>query len=314
MQPKDIAKVLAVDRFGIDAGNFETAWTLFGSASYPMPTGDNEHRGLGAALGITRDDEGDDVDNDVGDENDEVDGIMTIYLLATANMNLKADPSNDELLEALKPIARKIKNSEKALQEILQFIRSTKSGGVGQDVKVWFRKAGVLSGPTSIRSEHIEQYRRRMGDFEIFILDEDKYLSRKIGEVYVRGELVAFDDKNRSDGLSSGAYRLLVHLLKHEGEGGTSLDVAAAVWWYDGVYITEMKNAAKDHSERLTKSRNPFKNLDGRVKREKSALGEVLRLWLPSVELSVRADDGVSHHVLLRVPDFCLVERRTISM
>ena len=56
------------------------------------------------------------------------------------------------------------------------------------------------------------------------------------------------------------------------------------------------------------KSRNPFKGLDGRIKKEKTLLRALLDGF--SIELTVDEMRELSHHVLEKMPKFCLIHIR----
>lgn len=132
------------------------------------------------------------------------------------------------------------------------------------------------------------------------------------GEVYLFHHCVSEKpvilQNKKSVKLSAAGYRFLIHLLKHNGNGGISLEVAKAVWPYDGIFIQNLEEAWAEHNSRSNKSRNPFKGLDGRIKKEKTLLRALLDGF--SIELTVDEMRELSHHVLEKMPRFCLIHIR----
>ena len=127
-----------------------------------------------------------------------------------------------------------------------------------------------------------------------------------ISELTVGGDTKVFDYKGEK--LSSAGYRFLIHLLKGNGDGGTSLDVAEAVWFYDGEYLKKMRAIWKEHVEEERSSRDPFdEDLMRRIKKEKTNLQHIIRHYL-RIELGMDTSKDVSHHIMKEVPKFCLIE------
>lgn len=298
---KQIAREFVVGHYGVRESFFQAAWDISSSdrdAAISVP-----RRSIIERPSI------------IGEERH--DAVLAVMIFVDASKNLGSVPKTDDLVAAIQAAASKYDANERLLREILDYVRREKT--VPQPlsrkrVLLWTNEFGVFLGPLEIETEVIEDYLARKDGFEILIVDNGQSVSRKVGDVYLKGASISEKqidlDNRRTAKLSAAGYRLLVHLLKGNGDGGTYLDIAKAVWFYDEFLIEGMQANWYENETRKIKARDPFEpKYTKRIKKEKTILRQILRATIEK-DLDVDTSYDISHHVMKNVPKFCFIEIR----
>lgn len=296
---KEIARGFVLSRFSVRESFFQSAWRIISTPS-AVALAPGRTKGPFGRLAIA------------GDEENEA--VLAVMIFVDASKQVAPLPNADELAAACKVAASKYETNERLLREILDYVRGVKAAGRPRSrtvVQLWTNESGSFLGPIEIKDKDVNDYIERKKDFEILIIDEDKFFARKIGDVYVNGNLITDKQLELETGnntkLSSAGFRFLVHLLRHDGDGGTSLDVAKAVWFYDKRYLKRMQKAWDENIEKERGRKDPFdEESTRRIKKEKTTLNYILKRLI-EVELSMDAAFEVSHHIMTTVPKFCLI-------
>lgn len=296
---REIARRFVSDRFGVSEVYFAAAWdSLVGINPGPRRS---KRLIYPPSLAIA------------GEEENEP--ITAIMVFADASKEAGQTPNAETLLAVIREAAAKHRATEQLLNEILHVVRGLKEDRREEApcIRVWSNLPSLRAAGAEIdKSEFDNICAERRCDVQLFVIDRGQRGARKIGEVFVNGVPLRGHqavENSRNIKFTSAGYRWLIHLLKNNGDSGTSLDVAKAVWGYDGVFVENMQVAWTAHESDKTKNRNPFKHLDGRIRTEKSYLRPLLRSLL-DINFTVDRASYVSRHILDRIPTYWLAEHQ----